>query len=294
MKSLVSRSVLALWLAGVWSAQAQAPALGPPLHVGTTNGLINEFDQPLRGVSPAAADFGHTPVAGEIVQILQVTSNALPPDVNGNPDPQNTLLYTGRIGDGMDPGAGATASFGFSVPKRPAGGQVVARVFNKDSLAGSSFYTDSQTFYVDPSFNYAFIAQFTKTSQPLDTGDNDGDGLINSWEKSLGSDAGNPDTDGDGVGDVQEWRAGTDLNDQQSLLAMVQLHPLSADLINVTWDSVTAKVYQIEFRPGDLRDSTNTYQAVSSIITAQTFSTTITVTNDLAPIGHYRVRLVEP
>ena len=294
MKSFVRGLALVIGLVGALCAQAQAPALGPPLHVGTTNGLVNEFGQPLRGVTPAAAAFGHSVVAGEIVQILLVTNSVFPPDASGNPDPQNALLFSGRVGDGMDPGAGATAMFGFSVPKRPAGGQVVARVFNQDSLAASSFYADSQVFAVDPSFNYAFIPQMTQTLQPVDTGDNDGDGLINSWEKSLGSDAGNPDSDGDGVGDVQEWRAGTGLLDAQSLLAMVQLSPVSADLMNVTWDSVTAKVYQVEFRPGDLGNSTNAYQAVSSVITAQSFSTSITVTNDISPIGHYRVRLVEP
>ncbi len=284
---------LALWW-GAGLAQAQVPALGPPLHIGMTNGLLNEFGHPLRGVSPSAAQYGHTPVPGEIVQILRVTNGLFPPAVDGTPDPQNELLYEGRVGDGMDPGAGATAQFGMSMPKRPSGGQVVARVFNKDSLAASSFYTDSQVFYVDPSFNYAFIPSFSQTLQPMDTADPDGDGLINSWEKSLTSNPNDADSDGDGVGDVQEWRAGTQLTNSQSRLVMVELTPQSDVTMGVRWDSVPGKAYQVEFRPGDLLTPSGPYADVSGVITALTEVTTTTVTNAPANAGHYRVRLVEP
>lgn len=293
MRIVVAGVALALTMGSRALAQA-APALGPPLHVGTTNGLVNEFGQPLKGVNPAAAAFGHTVVPGEVVQILLVTNAVFPPGTNGLPHAQNALLFEGHVGDGIDPGAGQTSRFGFSVPGRPANGRVVARVFNKATLGESSFYADSQTFFVEPAFNFAFIPSFAQTLVPLDTADPDGDGLINSWEKSLGSDAGNPDTDGDGMGDVQEWRAGTDLNNNLSLLAMVQLSPQGSDRMGVQWDSVSNKAYQVEFRPGDLSNSTNAYQAVSGVITALDLSTSVVVTNDVSPVGHYRVRLVEP
>jgi hypothetical protein len=267
--------------------------------VGTTNRLLDEFGRSLKGVNPAAAAFGFAVVPGEVVQILLVTNAVAPPDANGAPNAQNALLFEGHVGDGMDPGAGQTAMFGFSMPNRPAGGRVVARVFNKPSLADSSFYADSQIFYVassaDPTpFNQAFIPAFQQTLQPLDTADPDGDGLINSWEKSLGSSTNSADTDGDGMGDAQEWRAGTELTNRLSVLAMVELYPLSSGLTEVKWDSVAGKAYQIEFRPGDLLTSTSAYQAVSGVITALDLGASVVVTNDTSPVGHYRVRLVEP
>lgn len=280
----------------LWSstASAQVPPLGPPLHVGVTNALADEFGHTLRGINSAAAAYGHTAVPGEIVQILLVTNGVFPPDVNGNPDPQNALLYEGRIGDGIDPGAGQTGRFGFSVPKRPSGGTVVARVFNKADLADASFYADSQTFAVDPSFNYAFIPSFSQTALPMDTSDADGDGLIGSWEKSLGADPDNPDTDGDGMSDQHEWRAGTVLTNSASLLAMVQLEHLDEPVMDVVWDSVAGKQYEVERRYGDLL-STGEYVTVSSVITATGFSSRVSVTNTPGePVGHYRVRLVEP
>lgn len=281
-------------IAAAAAAQGQAPALGPALHVGVTNALTDEFARPLKGITPSASTFGFTPVAGEVVQVLLVTNGVHAPAVDGTPDAQDALLYEGRVGDGMDPGAGPTSMFGVSVPRRPSGGQVVARVFNKASLSASSFYADSQVFSVSPSFNDAFIATFSSTTQPMDPADPDGDGLINSWEKSLGADPDAPDTDGDGMADGQEWRAGTLMTDSHSVLAMVQLHPVDDALVDVTWDTVTGRVYQVEFRPGEPGDTTNAYEAVSGIVTALTASTTLTVTNNLAPLGHYRIRLVEP
>ena len=294
MKMRLHRMLAAACIAGAVAAQGQTPGLGPALHVGVTNALVDEFSQPLKGVTPAATSFGFTPVPGEIVQVLLITNGVHAPAADGTPDSQDALIFEGRVGDGMDPGAGPTSMFGVSVPRRPSGGQVVARVFNKASLSASSFYADSQVFPISPSFNDAFIATFSSTTQPMDGTDPDGDGLNNSWEKSLGADPDLPDTDGDGMADGQEWRAGTMLTDSHSVLAMVQLNPVDDAVVNVTWDTVTGRVYQVEFRPGELGDTTNSYQAVSGIVTALTASTTLTVTNDIAPVGHYRIHLVEP
>lgn len=276
------------------SAQLTPPPLSPPLHIGAANPVVDEFGVMLKGVGPAAAQFGHTAVLGEIVQILTATNGVYPPDAAGNPDPQNALIYEGRIGDGIDPGAGATGKFGFSVPKRTSGATVVARVFNRSSLPDASFYADSQTFYIDPSFNFAFIPAFGPTTQPVDTSDADGDGLIASWEKSLGGNPDDPDTDGDGMGDQHEWRAGTQITNSASLLAMVQLEHVGEPVMEVVWDSVAGKQYQVEHKAGDLLAATP-YVPVSSTVTATGFSMRVSVTNERGePIGNFRVRLVEP
>lgn len=289
MRPTICNTILGAMLAGALGVGAQVV----PLHVGTTNQLENESGELLKGVNRFAVDYGFTPVLGEIVQVLLVTNAVFPPDVNGNPDPQNALLFQGRVGDGMDPGAGQTAMFGFSIPDRPTGGRVIARVFNKSSLAESSFYADSQVFYVSTTFNYPFIPTLRQTLLPLDGADPDGDGLINSWEKVLGSDAGSPDSDGDGVGDAQEWRAGTNPTDRSSLLAMAMLTPQASGLMSVQWDSVVGKAYQVEFRPGGPGESNTLYSAASGVITALDLRTSVQVTNAIASSGQYRVRLVE-
>ena len=55
--------------------------------------------------------------------------------------------------------------------------------------------------------------------------DDDGDGLNNSWEKSLGADPNNPDSDGDGMSDGDEHRAGTGATDSNSTSVITTIFP---------------------------------------------------------------------
>ena len=277
--------------AGVGAAQAQ---LAPALHVGMTNGVLDEFGQPLKGTSPGSESFGFGYVPGELVQVLMATNGVFAPDVNGNPNAQNSLVGDSRIGLGLDPSEGPQARFATSVANRPGGKQVFVRVFNKPTLAESSFYGESDVFLVSGTFNYTFVPTILKTDKPLDPNDNDGDGLNNSWEKSYQTNPDNPDTDGDGMADGPEIRAGTAATNSASLLQMVELQPVPPADMDVIWDSVAGKSYQLEFNP-DLGDPNQTFTPVNGIVTATGLESRTTVTNGLEIAGgHYRVHLIEP
>lgn len=287
---LISAAIIAA-VGWVGLARAQTPAL----HIGMTNGVLDEFGNPLKGTTPGADQFGFTYVVGEVVQVLIATNGIFPPDVDGTPHPQNELISSTKIGLGMDPSEGPRARFNASVPYRPSGKPVFVRVYNKPTLEESSFYGDSEIFPVSETFNYAFTPTILRTDKPMDTNDWDGDGLINSWEKSLASDPNNPDTDGDGMPDGPEFRAGTDVANAASLLVMVELVPAPPHNLDVYWDSVAGKSYLVEYKAGDLTDTNDFFNPASGVVTATGLVARTTITNALNNVGgHYRVKLVEP
>jgi hypothetical protein len=272
-----------------WNAAAQSV----PLYLGTTNSTVDEFGATLRGTGPAAPYFGFTYVTGEVVQILQGDTGIFPPSTDGTPSTNNTLLAVIAVGEGVDPSLGPVGMFGGSLVHRPSG-TIFARVFNRSSLSASSFYGDSQLFVV-PTTNYdVFIPSIQQTINPLDSNDDDNDGLHNSWEKSLQSNADNPDTDGDGMADGLEFRAGTDLNDASSLLRIIALRPTPGNDLSVTWNSVSGKQYRIEYSSQNLCNNmvyTNASDVISA--TGSVSSTTISGGLQLGG-GSYCVRLVAP
>lgn len=286
MKARIVVTAVAVWLGVV----AAGPAQETPLFAGNTNAILDEFDQVLQGNGNAW---------GDVVQILRADAGIFPPSVDGTQNTNNALLVQGQIGKGVDPFVGDAGLFSEAVQglNRGAGGtiKVFARAFNANSLTGASFYGDSQI-YSAPTFgsNYdVFVANIQKTAQPLDTGDPDGDGLNNSWEESLFGDPNNPDTDGDGMPDGPEFRAGTQVTNNTSLLLCVQLQPAGGANVRVYWDSVTGKQYRVE-RTVDNLDQNPLFTNVSAVITAVTWVTETVITNGLDdPDAHYRVRLVE-
>ncbi len=293
-KLILGGCAMALALAVAQPAGAQPP-LGPPLHVGVTNGVVDEFGQYLKGTDDSAVDFGLPVVPGAVVQVLLANEGAFPPELDGTPSTNNPVIFQTRVGKGIDPTLGQIGLFTASVPNRPVTNRVIARVFNKDGLTNSSFYADSQLFTVSSTFNEPFFAEIQSTTTPMDTNEWDGDGLNNSWEKSLGTDPGLADTDSDGMGDGGEFAAGTDPIDPKSLREMVQLMPdITGDMV-VFWDSVTGKTYQVQFTADELNATNIVYTDIGSAVLATGVTASLTVSNGMSfPAGHYRVKLVQP
>jgi len=261
-----------------------------PVGIGTPNAITDEFGVNLKGTATG------TDTNSDLVLVLWATNGIEPPDVYGVPSTNNPPVAggTSHVGsltapDLVDAGIFSVA---LSDPRPPQNSKIFVRVFNAPKQADASFYADSQLFTVDGNAN--LYVNITATTNAIDPRDSDSDGLNNSWEKSLGANPYNPDTDSDGMIDGDERRAGTDLLDETSVFVTVQINSAEDGHPRVAWDSVAGKSYQIECMDGSEIDPV-CYTNVSAVITATGDVTETTITNGLlSGMGKFRVRLVEP
>ena len=267
-------------------------ALQAPLHIGNTNAVQDERGHVLQGTDAAAALFGHPVVTGDLVQVLRTYNGQIDaPNTNGVPTGTNNVIVASRrIGEGVDPALGASGLFGLSLPNYD-GGPLFVRIFNAPSIAEASFFANSQIYSNTPTYS-VFIPNIGSV-QPLDTADNDTDALNNSWEKSLGSNPDAFDSDGDGVGDNAEFRAGTDALNAGSFLSMVGVLPDTAGGAIVYWASVSGKTYQVQYSTNGLANAESFVDLNGPIAAGGPLSQTIHTNGLGGPDRHYRVRLVE-
>lgn len=259
-----------------------------PLHITTGNVILDEFGQPLQGTASAP---------GDLVQVLRADSGVImPPLADGRPDPSNPAVEGGQVGIGRfmprsqtNPGKFAVLIGGTSRPADAS--KLFVRVFNAPTLAEASFYEDSEVITVKG--NEILHVSIARTSKALDPADDDGDGLNNSWEKSYDSNPANPDTDGDGMTDGEEARAGTGLRDPDSKLAMKGIAKEATQNRRVTWESVPGKRYQVQYTETGL-DQNPEFVDIGGVVDADPVldETSIEVTNT-GSVGFYRVVLVE-
>jgi len=122
--------------------------------------------------------------------------------------------------------------------------------------------------------------------------DADGDGLPDSWETQFGLDpndstgvnGANGDGDGDGFINIQEYLAGTNPQNPESLLRITQL---SNGGRRVTWESVPGRNYQVYSAP----EITYAFEPISAAITAFQGTTSYTNNAPLTAREFYRVRV---
>lgn len=260
--------------------------------VGVGHAIVDEFGRPLNGTSPAAAAFGHAVVEGDLIHILRATDGKIyPPDADGTPDARNELLATVRIGQGVVPTSAKPARFGSTLTPRPGGNsKIFVRVFNAARTEEASFYGDSQLFTVKSWQNEVFLADISATDQPLDGGDEDGDGLSNSWEKSYGSDSAADDTDNDGLTDNQERMSGTDLLDAESYLSVADMR-IQDGAIHLRWDGVEGLSYRVE-ASSDL-GANGPFEAIGTVTGTGTTCEFVVPGDPANNAGTYRVCVVQ-
>jgi len=281
---------MAAVLLGMVSTAARAQ-MTTPLHVCALDPIKDEF-----GVTNLQGNVDVPPSQQDLIQILWASNSVIyPPDVNGNPDPQNPLVESGigGIGELTASGNPAPGIFGKAIADpRPDSGSVFVRVFNAPDLTNATFYGDSEILSIDG--NNVLVAHIGATTNAVDPRDSDGDGLNNSWEKVYGTDPNNPDTDGDGVPDGEEIKAGTNPLDSNSVFVVSWIQQaVGGPDMDVSWASVPGKAYQIECTTNDLTVDP-VYFNVSEVVTAAEALTRLTITNGLsAGTGQYRVRLAE-
>ncbi len=257
------------------AAQAQTT----PVMVKVPQSVLDEAGQPLSATE------------GDLVQFLLVNGQIYPPGSDGQPNAANPVVFSSRIGNGLVPSPEKAGQLNAAITPYPSG-PVFARVFNAPTLAQASFYADAQAF--TPNGRAVYYPSLAATTNALDPADDDGDGLNNSWEKSLGSDRLAVDSDHDGMSDGDEFRAGTGLADAESFLAMVQVAPQAGGNLQAQWEAVPGKAYQLQFTDQSLSDPSMAFSNVNGVVTATGVTGVTVITNGASfPVGFFRVVLVE-
>jgi len=246
---------IALWIGLAvnltWTLAAALPPVVSQL-VYVQQPLTDEYGQVLEGTDPQSSYFGIEPVEGTLVQIFQAVDGVVyPPNAQGQPDARNVLLLQTRVGLGAAINQARPGVFSAHLSPRPMSGtKIFVRVFNASDMADASFYKDSQLFSVSWTVNTNFNAMFSTPMRPLDQADDDGDGIVNSWEKSAGTDAQAADTDGDGIPDGEEAVAGTSATSADSMFVVANMIPVEPDHVRLTWSSSANRIYTIQRREG--------------------------------------------
>jgi hypothetical protein len=184
-----------------------------------------------------------------------------PPDTNGMANPANPLLsVNGTARMGMNAAGENPGLFCVVFPGRlPTNQPVFARVYNAPTIEEATFYADSYPIE-DPGSGQNHLVLTFRATAPIDWRDDDGDGLVNSWEQFLDDEAvAAGDFDGDGVSDYHEWLAGTDPTNPECFLGFLFIgrsgDPLDQPAgvgdeelapFRLAWRSVPGQTYQLE------------------------------------------------
>lgn len=219
-----------------------------PLYVGNVEPVRDEYGRLMTG--------SHLPSGSSersLVEIRTSTDGIIrPPATNGAPHPWNPLLFPGSTGGmGMNTASPDSGVFCMVLSNRPAPGtKLFVRAYNAPTREEASFYADSPMAEVPA--HESSVAVVFGAAQPLDDADDDGDGLNNSWERSMGTaDRPTADYDEDGMSDLHEMLAGTLATDSDSLLAFRTIRDenqaVPGRTVRVRWQSVPGKKYQLQY-----------------------------------------------
>lgn len=243
----IAMVMTALALNGPVSLGAAAPPVVSQL-IYVSQPVLDEYGVKLAGTDPGAGYFGLDAVEGVLVHVYQATDGVIyPPDVDGLPDSRNVLLLETRIGAGASAKLANPGTFSAYLSPRPSAGvKLFVRVFNHASAAGTSFYRDSQLFTVSWTTDTKFLASFSGDMNPLDSNDNDGDGINNSWEKSAGTNPDAADSDNDGLSDQEEMVAGSLPTDESSAFLIADMIPEPPDRMRLVWQTESGRFYTVE------------------------------------------------
>jgi hypothetical protein len=251
-------ALLAFALALAPARIASASSILVPLAFDCTYNIVDERGRLLPGTAAEP---------GAYIEILEAPAGVFPPAVNGAPHPSNRVIATAYIGQGTDPGAGPLGkASGLLMIDRSSAKPLFARVFNRRSPEESSFYADSSVFTNFSSYE-VFQIDVTSTHTPLDVGDEDGDRLHNSWEKSLWSDPYAPDSDGDEMSDYEEFLAGTDPIDHTSYFGIgeLSLRPWLNGIV-IRWSAAFGRAYQLQHAPLDINGDALSFSNIGETI----------------------------
>ena len=280
------------WIAGVALAIGLADAVpslaqGPNLfYIGATEPICDE--------TGSNKLYGTATEPGCLVQIILVTNTNDPAPPPFNPDGTvntNVVLYeegTACIGDltsPADPNPGVYSKVATALTGQT---RIVARAFNASDIYDATYYGDSPVFTNGSASKFA--VNIDATTNALDNTDSDGDGLIDRWERYMGTSVGSVDSDGDGMSDGEEKRAGTDALSDASHLTINAMYRNGNDLV-VEWPSVAGKRYEVEYVDG-LVDSVDGFGGISTLVTAYGSVSQVTITGALEGSDSRQFRVI--
>ena len=256
---------------GLWRRGSFALALGllatcawgdiaSPLYVGNVAPVRDSYNRPMAG-SPQASDAASR--SRVELRVAPYGGQRIPPSTTGEASSINRLVTVDGSsvgGIGLNSALPDSGLFCMVFPQRlPTNDMVFARAYNAPTVEEATFYADSYPVRIPTRATESSLVLVFEPAKPLDPGDDDADGLTNSWEKLLGSDGvDTPDFDEDGMSDYHEMLAGTDLTDPGSLLVLrsIQREAGAAPAgmggadskpVRVKWQSVPGKKYQLQY-----------------------------------------------
>ena len=247
-----------------------------PLYVGNTVSAISQLDVPFSGTCGF-------PQNSSLVEIRVASDGIIrPPSTSGLPHYKNPLItnsYMGMNAMGRNPGL-----FCVVFPYRiPTGTNVFARVFNDINAEQATFYADTSVVVAPPKHESSLVLNFGVV-KPLNPGDDDNDGLNNSWEEYLGiNDRPTSDYDHDGFSDLNEMLAGTAPDDPNSIFKIKYIVRM-LDQVDIGWYSVPGKRYQIQ----GISDLIEPFTNIGESTIASNYEENI-VLEETNRMKHYRV-----
>ncbi len=268
---------------------------GMPYFIYTPDSICNQYGMPLPGTVEAP---------GCRVQFLVGTTN-YPPAIDGTADARNSLLNETGIGALTCQSAADAGLFAYAITeteKTYFRTSFFVRVFNSATPASATYYGDSPIMSTVSTVEL-YAVTLSATRSPLDGGDSDSDGLVNTVEAITGTDSGladsdgdgisdyDEDSDGDGMGNGDEVRASTNPGDPNNVLAINDGAPIELRDVTLVWSAVRGLSYIIQYTEDDLKNSP-AFTDVAGPVVATNDMMSVTIPDGLpAGNGHYRVML---